>query len=59
VLGENVEHPPETGAAAVFKRILDEGVAAGNRGLADDRRRQIVLGVGIAIENVALAALLI
>ncbi len=57
--GEDIEDAPETGSAAIFERILDEGASSGNRWQADDLGREIVLGMRIPVQHVPLAAFLV
>src|SRR5262245_8144667 len=59
VLLEEPHYAPETGAAAIFEEVLDDAAAPGDRRQSDDLRHQIVLGVGVAVGDVALAAFLI
>src|ERR1700722_14170732 len=58
-LFEKAQHPPESGAAAVFEQVLDVAAASGDRRQADDLRDQIVLGLGVTISDAAFAAFLI
>src|SRR5277367_3639092 len=59
MLGEYVEYAPKSGSTAIFECVLDEGVSRGNRRQADDLGREIILGVRVAVEHVALAAFLV
>jgi len=56
---EQPEHAPETGAAAIFEEVLDDAAAPGDWRQPHDLRYQIVLGMRIAVQDIALASLLI
>jgi len=49
----------QTGAAAVFEEVLDDAAAPGDRRQPHDLRYQIVLGMRIAVQDIALTSLLI
>src|SRR5436305_7507691 len=58
-LFEQPQHAQETGAAAVFEEVLDNATAPSDRRQPHDLRYQIVLSMGIAVQDIALASLLI